>query len=86
MRAELRGLPDTFLTIAECDILADQNRLMADRLRAAGVRVEAHVYRGATHSFLEAMSIAPLAVRAIEDASRWLRSVIPPGGSHGRTV
>jgi acetyl esterase len=86
LRADLRGLPSAFLAIAECDILADQNRLMADRLRAAGVRVEAHVYRGATHSFLEAMSIAPLAVRAIEEASAWLRGVIPARVDHGRAV
>lgn len=70
--ADLTGLPPAFLCIAECDILADENRAMAARLAAAGVAVEARVYPGATHSFIEAASIAPLAARAIEDASRWL--------------
>jgi acetyl esterase len=32
-----------------------------------------HVYQGATHSFLEAVSIASLAERAIEEGARWLR-------------
>src|SRR4029450_11898020 len=73
LRADLHGLPPAFVAIAECDILADQNRLMVDRLRAAGVEVESHVYPGATHSFLEAMSISALAARALEDASRWLQ-------------
>jgi acetyl esterase len=72
LRAELAGLPAAFLAIAECDILADANRAMAARLAEQGVAVEAHVYRGATHSFLEAVSIAALADRAFDDAARWL--------------
>ena len=70
--ADLVGLPPAHITIAECDILADGNRLMAERLAAAGVAVEAPVYLGATHSFLEAVSISPLADQAIEASSRWL--------------
>jgi len=72
-RADLRGLPPAFLCIAACDILADSNRAMAERLAAAQVPCEAHVYEGATHSFLEAVSIAPLAERAIAEAAHWLR-------------
>jgi acetyl esterase len=86
LQADLRGLPCAFLAIAECDILADQNRLMADRLRAAGVRVEAHVYRGATHSFLESVSIAALANRAFEDAAQWLRITLASRDDRARTV
>jgi acetyl esterase len=81
LRADLRGLPATFLAIAECDILADANRDMAERLRASGVRVDARVYRGATHSFLEAVSIAAIADRALSEASDWLRGVLH-GGQH----
>lgn len=70
---DLRGLPPAFLAIAECDILADGNHAMAAALRDAGVDTDARSYRGATHSFLEAMSIAPLADRALDDAAAWLR-------------
>ena len=84
--SRLRGLPAAFLAIAECDILADQNRLMADRLRAAGVPVEARIYRGATHSFLESVSISALASRAFDDAAQWLRMTLASGDVHGRTV
>jgi acetyl esterase len=72
LKADLERLPPAFLAIAECDILADANAQMATRLTAAGVPVEAHVYRGATHSFLEAVSISKLADGALDDAARWL--------------
>lgn len=76
LRGDLRGLPPTFMTIAECDILADGNHAMADALREAGVAVQARTYRGATHSFLEAMSVSDLANRALDDAADWLRQAL----------
>lgn len=72
--ADLHALPPTFMAIAECDILADGNHAMAERFRASGVDVMEQEYVGATHSFLEAMSISTLANRAIDDAARWLSS------------
>lgn len=78
LHADLAGLPPVFLCIAECDILADENREMARRLAAAGVDVTAEVYQGATHSFLEAVSISPLADRALADGAGWLREVLSP--------
>ena len=74
LRADLTGLPPAFLAIAECDILAATNHAMTARLQAAGVRVDARTYRGATHSFLEAVSISSLADRAFDDAAAWLRN------------
>jgi acetyl esterase len=76
--ARLDGLPPAFLVIAECDILAEQNEAMLDRLVQAGVAASGVVYSGATHSFLEAMSISPLARRAIQDSAAWLRDVLRP--------
>tara|TARA_R110000850_G_scaffold141081_2_gene262782 strand:- start:18606 stop:19565 length:960 start_codon:yes stop_codon:yes gene_type:complete len=70
--ADFTGLPPVHLCVAECDILADQNIELADRLKTAGVEVSSVVYRGATHSFLEAVSISECASRAIQDASDWL--------------
>jgi acetyl esterase len=74
--ASLRGLPPAFLAIAECDILAEQNLAMARQLEAAGVPAHSVVYRGASHSFLEAMSIAEVSSKALADASEWLRQVL----------
>jgi acetyl esterase len=76
MRARLDGLPPMCLTIPECDVLTEQSRQMAERLRSAGVAVAFDVYPGATHSFIEAISIAPIAERAIEDGARWLRQTL----------
>lgn len=74
VRADLRGLPPAFLTIAECDLLAEQNLAFARALREAAVETEAVVYPGATHSFLEAAAVARVAVRALEEGSSWLRA------------
>jgi acetyl esterase len=71
--ASLAGLPPAFLAIAECDILAEQSVAMARRLQGAGVPVQSVVYPGASHSFIEAMSIAAVSNRALADASEWLR-------------
>ena len=74
LRARLEGLPAVCMTIPACDVLTEQSHAMAERLRAAGVEVAFHVYPGATHSFIEALAIAPLAERAVEDGARWLRA------------
>ncbi|MDB5453662.1 MAG: hypothetical protein JWO33_2240 [Caulobacteraceae bacterium] len=71
-RADLRGLPPSFHVIAQCDPLADGDRAMVEKMRAAGDEVEAKVYPGATHSFLEAVSISPLAESALAESSAWL--------------
>ena len=72
-RADLRGLPPVFLTIAQCDLLAEQNLAFARALSGAAVDAQAVVYPGATHSFLEAVAVAGVAARALEDGSSWLR-------------
>jgi acetyl esterase len=79
LRARLEGLPPVCMTIPECDVLTEQSLQMAELMRAAAVPVSVTVYPGATHSFIEAVSIAPLADRAIEDGSRWLRSTLGSG-------
>ncbi len=78
--APLAGLPPAYLAIAECDILAEQNVEMARRLEAAGVPATSAVYPGASHSFIEAMSIAAVSNRALADASTWLRRAFADAG------
>lgn len=76
LRADLADLPPAFLAIAECDILADCNHAFARKLEEAGVPTRAATYRGATHSFLEAMSIAPLANRALDEQAAWIGDML----------
>ncbi len=73
LRATLPGLPPAFMAIAECDVLADENHAMAEKLNAGGVAVDSVTYPGTTHSFLEAVSIAAVAGRALQDQADWLR-------------
>lgn len=76
LHADLTGLPPAWLCVARQDVLLDENVAMAKRLAAAGVSVEMHIYEGATHSFLEAMSVSRLAQGAIAEAGDWLRETL----------
>lgn len=70
--ADLAGLPPVLLVIPECDLLTEQSLAMEARLRAAGVATGAIVYPGATHSFLEAVSIAAVARKGIADGAAFV--------------
>jgi acetyl esterase len=70
--ADLADLPPTFLVVPECDVLSEQSLAMAARMAEAGLEVSSKVYPGATHSFLEAMSVARVAREAIADGAAWL--------------
>lgn len=83
--ASLAGLPPAFLAIAECDVLAEQNIEMARRLREAGVAAQNVVYPGASHSFIEAMSLAAVSNQALEDAAGWLRQAFGRAGAGAAT-
>lgn len=74
--ADLKDLPPAFLAIPECDLLAEQSYKMAERLKEQGVEVTSIVYRGATHSFLEAMSVAKVARQAILDGASWVKKTL----------
>jgi len=71
--ADLHDIPPAFLVIAECDPLYDGQIEMVDTMKAAGVDVDAKVYKGTVHSFLEAVSIADVASVAFDDTVRWLQ-------------
>ncbi|GBQ96024.1 acetylesterase [Gluconacetobacter liquefaciens] len=75
LRAALQGLPSVSMTIATHDVLVDENMLMVEQLRQAGVDVVWTVYPGTTHSFIEAFDMAEVAQRAVLDQSRWLRLI-----------
>jgi acetyl esterase len=76
LRADLSGLPPCLLHAAELDVLVDENRAMADRLRAAGVEVEFRVFPGLLHGFLRAIGHVKAADRAVAEAGAWLARVL----------
>ncbi|MFT4075486.1 MAG: alpha/beta hydrolase fold domain-containing protein [Asticcacaulis sp.] len=76
LRADLTDLPPIFLCIPECDVLTGQSLQLEQRLAATGVPTQAIIYPGASHSFLEAVSISQVAGQAFDDAARWLRAYL----------
>ena len=70
--ADLADLPPVHLCIAECDILRDENLELERRLETVGVQVSAHLYKGATHSFLEAVGVSSCAERAVQAGADWV--------------
>jgi acetyl esterase len=72
IHAQFRGFPPTFLVIPECDIVAEQSIEVAKRMSAAHAPASSKIYRGAPHSFLEAMSISALAREAIDDGAMFV--------------
>jgi acetyl esterase len=73
-RVDLAGLPDTWLTVAELDILHDQSHALAAALRAAGVAVQVDDVPGVIHGFLSYGRVLPQAAAALEAAAAWVRS------------
>nr|WP_279347218.1 alpha/beta hydrolase [Govania unica] len=76
MYADVAGLPPAFFTIPECDVLSEQSYRMAEKLERAGVAATQVTYKGASHSFLEAISIAEIAERAVADSAAWVRQIV----------
>lgn len=76
IHANVRGLPPAFSAIPDCDVMYEESVAMAEKLRRAGVPSNVAIYAGATHSFLEAVSIAQISDRAFSDASRWLADTL----------
>jgi acetyl esterase len=71
----LAGLPPALVVVGGCDLLRDEGRLYAERLRAAGVPAEDVCYPGQPHGFINFMF--PAAEEAFERVGRFLRSQVP---------
>jgi acetyl esterase len=70
---DVEGLAPAWIGLAECDPLVDEGVLYADKLRAAGVRVDLEIYRGVVHEFIKMGRAIPEALQAHADAARALK-------------
>jgi acetyl esterase len=70
---DVEGLAPAWIGLAECDPLVDEGVLYADKLRAAGVRVDLEIYRGVVHEFIKMGRAIPEALQAHADAARTLK-------------
>jgi acetyl esterase len=64
LAGELSGLPPAAILAAELDVIADDSRLYAAALEAAGVAAALEVAPGLPHGFLRARHMSPAAGRA----------------------
>jgi acetyl esterase len=65
LRADLTGLPESTVILAECDPLRPQGELFAEALRAAGVSVQTHETPGMVHGFFGLDEVFPTATPAM---------------------
>jgi acetyl esterase len=68
LHADLTGLAPALVVTAEFDPLRDEGEAYAEKLRAAGVRVEQQRYDGMIHGFFDMGPISPAAQAAIEES------------------
>ena len=64
MPSRFDGLPAAYIVTAEYDLLRDQGKAYAERLRAAGVPVAYHEAEGMIHGFMH------LLANRLEDGQR----------------
>lgn len=81
VNAKLTGLPATTLITAQIDPLHDEGRMLADRLRAAGVAVDAENYEGVTHEFFGMAALLPEAQKAQARAAENLKGALGVAGT-----
>jgi acetyl esterase/lipase len=73
IRANLQGLPPTTIIAAEIDLLQTEGKMLADKLSAAGVKVNYKKYDGVTHEFFGMAAVVPEAKDAQSIASTDLK-------------
>lgn len=75
--ADFKGIGPQYIGVAECDVLADENRMIAERMRVAGVDVTLDVWRHVTHGALQMtrdVEVARKAVNAVAvTLADWLK-------------
>jgi len=65
--SDFSGLPRTFISVAEHDILRDEGVIYAQKLLQAGVSTELHIYRGVLHGSLTQVPEAAVNRRHFSD-------------------
>jgi acetyl esterase/lipase len=75
---DLDGLPPAFIGVGTLDVFRDENIEYAQRLLAAGVPTELHVYPGATHGFEAMCPGAAVAQRCQRDIDDALKRALAP--------
>jgi acetyl esterase len=72
LAASVKGVPPAIVVLGGCDMLRDEGRAYAAKLRDEGVDVDEVCYPGQPHGFVN--QGFPAAEQAFERVGRWLRT------------
>jgi acetyl esterase/lipase len=73
---DLHGLPPAYIAVGDLDLFVDENLTYAQRLLAAGVPTELHVYSGAFHGFNGFAPSAEISRRFYADRNHALKRML----------
>ena len=85
LSANLKSLPSTTLITAEIDPLRSEGRMLAVKLKEAGVDVDAKDYEGVTHEFFGMAAAVDKAKDAEERAAKNLKKAFKKSPAQART-
>ncbi len=79
--ADLAGMPPTTVITADIDPLRSEGQALAEKMKAAGVKVDAKNYDGVTHEFFGMAAVVDEAKQAEQQAAEGLKRAfrVPPG-------
>jgi acetyl esterase len=72
----LKGLPQTYIAVAEYDVLRDEGRAYARALADSSVLVVLRHYDDMNHGFLNWVGVIDRADEAMADMTTWMRGVL----------
>lgn len=73
---DLRGLPPAYIPVGDLDLFLDENMSYAQRLLAAGVPTELHIYPGGFHGFNGFVPGAQISQRFNTERDKTLRRML----------
>ena len=70
---EFDGFPEMLMQVGECEMLLSDTITVAEKAKAAGVKVSMHIYPGMFHIFQKGMNMYPESTAAWDEIKEFLR-------------
>ncbi|WP_423195396.1 MULTISPECIES: alpha/beta hydrolase [unclassified Cupriavidus] len=78
--AEMAALPPLFIQASDREVLLDDSRRLAERVRAAGGKADLRIWKGVPHVWQIYHPFLPEARRALDEAATFVRQALMQGG------